>query len=814
MRGFLLLLLAVLLLLASCIQQLGETPVSRPTAVPSQVEPPASGDWVITGQQDIEGKTITLNGNLIVDAGGKLTLRDVNLEVNCQEDGQYKISIETSGSMYIYGSIITTMNPEYRFAFVVNGSAFEMKNSELHGVGWQASKFDEVEGVADEARGLLINTPGAVMENNSISGNTIGVILRGDNVTLKDNDLNSNDYRALDIYSSNNTISGNSFEHATTFDSNIVYMDKGHSNTITSNTFVQKPTLRWNHMKGIQMKESWNNLISDNTMDVDLPIGMFGSSNNIIRSNTLIANEAAVHVRAGVNNRIEDNDVQLEERGTRFGILLVYAHDNIVTGNNLWGPAQGGYGTIYLDHSNRNHLLNNQISVPTLASSVFLLSSKDNELSGNQVSNGWTGLFLYYQADNNNISNNSIASELYSVIIDGSSENLIYQNNFSRGIKGPYDNGDNQFDFEGRGNRWDNYQGKDSNGDGIGDVPYSLPPTGEDRHPLVNPVEIKSSLVPETKPVSFAQGPQFMDVNNINVTGEKVIENQTVVMESGTIGVQSSSSLVIRNSILILGDKGPVDIIAARGGSIHIERSIIKAAESGYGFQLIIGQDAKLEMKDSELHGASWDIGGGLSVQQAESAVIENSLITGSHLGLFLGRVGSARVLNNVFKSNYQGISVDTSSNVLVEGNTIDGYIMSGLLMVNWDKAHDIRVANNTISNGWGQGIQVVSNTLVENNKVVKGNISVTGDNCIIRGNTIESGGGIKVSGNNNLIYQNNILAKQSEDQGSSNRWDNGEQGNYWSDFAGKDANSDGIGDTPYLVPPNGIDNCPLTKPY
>ncbi|GAI90489.1 unnamed protein product, partial [marine sediment metagenome] len=40
-----------------------------------------------------------------------------------------------------------------------------------------------------------------------------------------------------------------------------------------------------------------------------------------------------------------------------------------------------------------------------------------------------------------------------------------------------------------------------------------------------------------------------------------------------------------------------------------------------------------------------------------------------------------------------------------------------------------------------------------------------------------------------------------AENNGASNFWDNGTIGNYWDDYAGLDANDDGIGDTPYMIP-------------
>jgi len=46
------------------------------------------------------------------------------------------------------------------------------------------------------------------------------------------------------------------------------------------------------------------------------------------------------------------------------------------------------------------------------------------------------------------------------------------------------------------------------------------------------------------------------------------------------------------------------------------------------------------------------------------------------------------------------------------------------------------------------------------------------------------------------------------------NMWDNGEEGNYWSDYTGVDEDGDGIGETPHAIYENFTDRYPLTSPF
>ena len=82
-----------------------------------------------------------------------------------------------------------------------------------------------------------------------------------------------------------------------------------------------------------------------------------------------------------------------------------------------------------------------------------------------------------YASQNNRVYQNNFINNDFEVFVGGSSATNVFDNS------------------DAIGNYWSNYDGTDSDGDGIGDTPYIIDENNQDNYPLVNPVDI--SVIPE-----------------------------------------------------------------------------------------------------------------------------------------------------------------------------------------------------------------------------------------------------------------------------------------------------------------------------
>lgn len=118
---------------------------------------------------------------------------------------------------------------------------------------------------------------------------------------------------------------------------------------------------------------------------------------------------------------------------------------------------------------------------------LIILNSNNNQIINCNIINNENAIDIRASSNDNTITGNNIYSNLQSVKIwDNSNNNIVYLNNFWKNDIDAIDESNNSWDNGVKGNYWDKYRGIDSNGDGIGDIPYIISPEKTDRYPLIS----------------------------------------------------------------------------------------------------------------------------------------------------------------------------------------------------------------------------------------------------------------------------------------------------------------------------------------
>lgn len=251
-------------------------------------------------------------------------------------------------------------------------------------------------------------------------------------------------------------------------------------------------------------------------------------------------------------------------------------------------------------------------------------------------------------------------------------------------------------------------------------------------------------------------------------SGTAIIENNRVEDALFGIYLKNAPDSVIRNNVVI--QKQEVDV-ARRGDGIRVwyaDRTLIEGNDAQHGRDVIL-----------------WYSNGGV-------------------------------VRGNNFDHNRYGLHLMFSHDTLVEGNALSMNSIGLFAMY----SKNLTVVRNELSNnhgpsGGGMGFKDVNGATVENNRFIDNQIGAQIDNSpldpgtehVWKNNVFaynEAALGVLPSTRQNTFTDNAFIDNIQHvtvlggGQIQDVAWSLDGRGNYWSDYAGYDANGDGVGDVPY----------------
>jgi|GEM_PF-6626315 len=313
-----------------------------------------------------------------------------------------------------------------------DGDAIILENGSYHGnflIETSITLIGEEEVVIkglDNGYPLTIEADDVVVDNLHIEGggtDAAGIFSRGNRNEIKNNTIN-------------NVFHG-------------VLIREGYGNIITGNTISSWDELTGSmrHGYGIYVIEGDGAIITNNqTYDTQDGVWLSHSSSAQVSNNRFI--------------------------NARYGVHTMYAENIAVTHNEVRGSYNGGM----IMQSKNITIKYNVFHLNTLSdgSGVFGYDLFDSIISDNIIKGNSKGIRLGY-AQRNEILRNEITENIRGIELgDGALNNRIFMNNLTKNTQQVVTNPENEndFNYQGLGNFWDDQQILDLEADGINDFAY------------------------------------------------------------------------------------------------------------------------------------------------------------------------------------------------------------------------------------------------------------------------------------------------------------------------------------------------------
>jgi parallel beta-helix repeat protein len=246
--------------------------------------------------------------------------------------------------------------------------------------------------------------------------------------------------------------------------------------------------------------------------------------------------------------------------------------------------------------------------------------------------------------------------------------------------------------------------------------------------------------------------------------------------------VSTAASAVSTTTIFIQpdGTVTPSNVPIQRNGDI-------------YTFTANVYDPILVQKSDVTLDGAGYSLIGPLTLAERKSEPVlgagPNTTLPPYIIGLDCDKTVNGLTIRNLNVKDFNiGVYIRTTNNTLIE-NAVSGNTVGVLLSGSANKITRNYIFDN--EEGLFFGFEQVNGSAAN----IPSDIDISENSFI-----------------NNTYQLSGCVCKVYNFSEALHSWDNGNRGNYWSDYNGTDANSDGIGDTYYRIDILNQDRFPLIQ--